>query len=530
MFARLFAWALLLLTGITWPLQGAELSVAPPATQPEHAYFPVRAGTTWKYLVSSEVDGKLARPYVQTVTAGEAVAAGGGRTLFPLSEDVYELKADGVYLVGYRDRAGKMTAVEQPRRVLSARARTSEAWSDNGAHGDSAYTTCLGSQTIKTEAGEYQTQCLFTSGASADGATQTEVYRYFARNVGLVREKSTERTKRADDTTMVRETTRDLLAFSPANVVTVAATPAAKTKPQPIGSDAVRGELLDPAGQPIAQATLTLRRLDKPESQQLETDFTGRFAAGGLDPAGSYAVVARLTGYQESEVPLHGQNRGPVLAAIMLKPATAPESGGGSAEALFAAGKKLAADGDHKGAIAKYNDALALEPKQASVMAYKAISQLALGQSREAQQTVEEALRINDKDAQVWEVAGQVKAAQGQANQARSLYDKAAQISPKTAGAMYLDLAAALAARNDSGLAKEIESALKAAAGAEPPSAEALFQLGQSYANAGKQEGKQYLQRYLEVSAKLPEAEQDKQKMQVAKQLIRALDILKQGK
>ena len=65
------------------------------------------------------------------------------------------------------------------------------------------------------------------------------------------------------------------------------------------------------------------------------------------------------------------------------------------------------------------------------------------------------------------------------------------------------------------------------AAAADPPSAEALFQLGQSYANAGKQEGKTYLQKYLDVSAKLPEGQQDKQKMQVAKQLIRALDIIK---
>jgi tetratricopeptide (TPR) repeat protein len=519
-----------LLGGACVPLRAAELSVAPPATQPEHAYFPVKAGTTWKYLVSIEVDGKPAKPYVETVTAGEAVAAGGGRVLAPLEEDVYEIKSDGVFLTGHRDRAGRITAAERARRVLPARVRTSEAWGDEDGRGGSTYTTCLGSQSIKTEAGEYQSQCVFTTGTSADGARQTDVYRYFARDVGLVREKTTERSKGPDGTSAVRETTRELMAFSAAGAVTLAA-PLARPRPQAIGSDAVRGELLDPAGQPIAQAPLTLRRLDKPESQQLQTDLTGKFAAGGLDPAGSYSLVARLSGYQESEVPLHGQKHGPVLAAIMLKPATAPDSGGGaSADALFAAGKKLATDGDHRGAIGKYGEALAVDPKNSSVMAYKAISQLALGQQREAQQTVEEALRINDKDAQAWEVAGQVKAAQGQANQARSLFDKAAQLSPKTAGAMYMDLAAALAARNDNGLAKEIESALKAAAGADPPSAEALFQLGQSYANAGKQEGKQYLQRYLEVSAKLPEAEQDKQKMQVAKQLMRALDILKQEK
>ena len=128
------------------------------------------------------------------------------------------------------------------------------------------------------------------------------------------------------------------------------------------------------------------------------------------------------------------------------------------------------------------------------------------------------------------ELAGQVKVAQNQSNQGRSLFDKAAALSPKTAGAMYVDLAAALAAKNDNRLTGEIESALKAATIAEPPSAEALFQLGQGYANAGKQEGKAYLQKYVDVATKLPAADQDKQKIQVAKQLIRALDSLKQAR
>ena len=95
---------------------------------------------------------------------------------------------------------------------------------------------------------------------------------------------------------------------------------------------------------------------------------------------------------------------------------------------------------------------------------------------------------------------------------------------------MYLDLAAAFAGKNDAALTGEIESALRAAAAAEPPSGEALFQLGQSYANAGKQQGKAFLRRYLDVAAKQPEAEQDRQKIQVAKQLIRALDALNQVK
>ena len=65
------------------------------------------------------------------------------------------------------------------------------------------------------------------------------------------------------------------------------------------------------------------------------------------------------------------------------------------------------------------------------------------------------------------------------------------------------------------------------AASATPPNLEALFNLGQSYAGAGKQEGRPFLQRYLEESAKLPEESRDKQKTQLAKQMIRALDALR---
>jgi cytochrome c-type biogenesis protein CcmH/NrfG len=145
---------------------------------------------------------------------------------------------------------------------------------------------------------------------------------------------------------------------------------------------------------------------------------------------------------------------------------------------------------------------------------------------REAQQESEQALQLDKNEATWWEIAGRVKAAMNQPSQARALFDKAAQLAPKRAGAIYVDLAAALAARNDPKLAGDIEAALKLAASADPPSPEALFQLGQGYANAGKAEGKVYLQKYLDASNKLPEAERDPQKMQVAKQMIRALDIL----
>ena len=70
-------------------------------------------------------------------------------------------------------------------------------------------------------------------------------------------------------------------------------------------------------------------------------------------------------------------------------------------------------------------------------------------------------------------------------------------------------------------------SALKKAAAANPPGTEALFALGQSYANAGRPEARQYLQRYLDAASALPAEKRDEQKVRLAKQLIRAIDAVK---
>jgi hypothetical protein len=102
-------------------------------------------------------------------------------------------------------------------------------------------------------------------------------------------------------------------------------------------------------------------------------------------------------------------------------------------------------------------------------------------------------------------------------------------MSPGNAGAVYTDLAAVLAARKEDGLAGEIDAALKRAAGANPPGAEALFALGQTYVNAGRAEGRGYLQRYIEVASRLPVGKRDETKIGLARQLIRAIDAVKGG-
>jgi tetratricopeptide (TPR) repeat protein len=262
----------------------------------------------------------------------------------------------------------------------------------------------------------------------------------------------------------------------------------------------------------------------------LQTDIIGRFTANSLDPAGTYSLSVNVPNFASSETPLHSADGRPNQIAVHLQEENSAITAADKQEDAFTAARRLAATGDHTAAIAKYDEAAKLSPTNGSILAYRALSHLALSQTKQAEDDVEAALRLNDKDATIWESAGQVKIGLKQYGQARGLFDKAAQLSPQTAGAIYTDFAAALAAQNDPALAGDIEFALKSAGDANPPSPEALFQLGQGYANSGKQEGRTYLKKYLDVTAKLPADQRDAQKIQLAKQLIRALDAVKSEK
>ncbi|MGE5608392.1 MAG: tetratricopeptide repeat protein [Bacillota bacterium] len=190
-------------------------------------------------------------------------------------------------------------------------------------------------------------------------------------------------------------------------------------------------------------------------------------------------------------------------------------------------GQFLAGKGDHAAAIDLYDRAIATDPHYAEAYAWKASSLLAIGDIDAAETGITEALKLNNQDAHFHVIAGRVWVARGQVEKARESYDQAAKLAPKKAGTFYADLASALAARNDPKLNAPIESALKAAAASDPPNLDALFTLGQSYAIAGKQEGRTYLQQYLDASNKLPEDQRDLQKTRLAKQMIRAMDIVR---
>jgi len=251
-----------------------------------------------------------------------------------------------------------------------------------------------------------------------------------------------------------------------------------------------------------------------------------RWFAKGVGPVKGTVTERR---FEDGKVSTREVGLELVSVEIGGKGTAKPQAADASGAELFAQGEALARAGKHREAVAKYDAAIAADAKLAKPHAYKALSLMAMHDWEGAEGEASRAVAMDGNDYTFQEILGQVKVGQGRIAEGKALYEKAAGMSPEHAGAVYTDLAAVLAARNDEKLAGEIDAALKRAANAEPPSAEALFALGQSYVNAGRAEGKAYLQRYVEVASKLPEGKRDETKIRLARQLIRAIDAVKGG-
>jgi len=221
-----------------------------------------------------------------------------------------------------------------------------------------------------------------------------------------------------------------------------------------------------------------------------------------------------------------GWYRHSIVLVCLLALGAEPAFDDSTVAGLVAHGQVLAQQGSHSAALEKYDKALVRDPASADAHAWKAASLIALKQLDDADAEIQKALKANTDEFTYQMIAGRLQIARGNIDEGSGLYDRAAKLSPRNAGKIYADLASALADRKDEKLNPRIESALKSAASADPPHLDALFNLGQSYVSAGKPEGRDYLKRYLDAESRLPEDQRDKQKMQLARKMIRAVDIL----
>ncbi len=539
------------------------------ADEPSASLFPLQKNLTLKYALTSTTDGVPAAPLYQTITCGSITTVGADQVA-TLGDEMYAIHDDGVYLVGRRD-GQKVQPVDPPQQMLPLRPRTGDTWHITAGQRITT-STCLGTRTIDTKAGKFDAQCiLIAMDDGPDSNWQRQTYRFYARGLGLVRETIAEENRNPDGSKSKFEMLRDLVAVDRAH--DDRATVAAK----PIGAEHLRGLLLDSTGAAVAQTPITLRRLDHPATSSLQTDISGQFAQDHLDPAGTYRLEVRLAGFESAEIPLVSPDGSTIDLKVQLKaerpastqairsdtrqvesqevpvlsercesigstiashrlidmpiyfdvtPATVPAD---PVDDLLQQGRVLEDRRDHAGAIAKYQEALKARPDEPRAHALMAVSLMNDAKFEPAETQINEAIRLSPQNFTFQMIAGHLQILRDNTAAGQALYAKAAQASPQNAGNVYADLASALGSKNESGkFDDQILAALKSAASASPPSLDALFNLGQTYAGAGRQEGRPYLQKYVEETMKLPESKRDARKLKVAKQLMRALDAIRQ--
>src|ERR1051325_6881452 len=120
-----------------------------------------------------------------------------------------------------------------------------------------------------------------------------------------------------------------------------------------------------------------------------------------------------------------------------------------SPASLIAEGQKLAENGDHPPAIAKYDQRLARDATSAAAHAWKSASLISLNRLDEAAEEIARALKANPNEFTYQMIAGHLEIARGNIDDGSAMYERAAKASAKNAGKVYADLAAALAERKD---------------------------------------------------------------------------------
>ena len=268
------------------------------------------------------------------------------------------------------------------------------------------------------------------------------------------------------------------------------------------------GKVLDGVTkEPIPNAVVKYEAVEgKTVKSEVKSKKDGKFAVFVLDGSIKYKFTVSADGYESTEETLKLALGGTTDKNWEIyKPGARPAEGGAvpagggvvvskadPSVVLFNEGAILANSKDYAGAIAKWNEAIALKPDMTA--AWMALAKT-YNRQKEYPKAIEAAnkvLEIDDSDTEMLSILNQAYSATGdKANAA-----KYAAKLPKNANALYNDAAKAINA-NDDGSA---EGLLKQAITADESFALAHYELGMIYVRAGKSaEAKTALSKYLEL-------------------------------
>jgi len=200
----------------------------------------------------------------------------------------------------------------------------------------------------------------------------------------------------------------------------------------------ITGRVLDPAGNPVAQAEVTMV---SPRAStlryELKTDKDGRFVQIGIEP-GYFILTVKKSGFAPGTKEIHVGVAGVEGFEITLMSASAAaEKGYSAADKAFLAGNKLYAGQKFAEAAAAYNEAIGIDPSNWAYQLNLGLARKKLGQTDEALAAFRKAVELSPESYSANKETGEALARADQFAEARPFYEKAAGLSPEDPDAQY---------------------------------------------------------------------------------------------
>ena len=283
----------------------------------------------------------------------------------------------------------------------------------------------------------------------------------------------------------------------------------------------VRGQVANPDGQPVVEATVTLVSLGSTGARhETSTDETGHFQQTGL-PAGQYSVSAvkdelgdqifRVVVHPAGSVAVHFVLRAGQTAAPWLRAAQDDQA----ATAAFAAGVRANRVGDFADAIEQFETALRLRPTCVDCYFNIGVSQSRLNRFAEAETAYHRALQIRSDYAPAYYGLADVLNKQNRTEEAAAARGEANRIGVRSLAAGRARAQDRLRRGIDFWNTGNVEDALRQfreTLEADPTLADAHYWLGLAYEASGDAEGARgSLLRYLGSARNAEHAEEARQ-------------------
>jgi len=267
-----------------------------------------------------------------------------------------------------------------------------------------------------------------------------------------------------------------------------------------VGEGRINGKILDAhTKEPIPNAVIKIKNAStkKAFNHEMKAKGDGTWAWFALDATVPYIFTVSADGYQtiseEIKIDLGvTTKRDFILTNLKNVAPTERKVKEDPAVDAYNAGAALANGGDLKGAVAKFQEAIAAKPDMTA--AWIALAKVS-AKSKDYPKAIEAAnkvLEIDNEDTDMWAVLAEAYTATGDKAKAAEASAKV----PKNAGALFNEAARLINAHNDT----EAEKVLKQAIAADEKMAIAFYELGMIYVRSGNAaDAKTNLSKYLEL-------------------------------